>query len=237
MKSIGVYGDSFAGMINAPEYEETHWSRLLAKNYAVPFTDYSLPGSSIYFSYKQFLKNYNKHDLNIFCVTDHSRYHSMVKTVYGNQFIGGVNSNQRSIDPSPEDLRGWFMCQNDEYSLDMAVLMIEQVRSLDNKVILIPCFNSSLPKKYINDVLGLELNNNLQAIVNLQISHFGFTDYSEFMEKYEESEILTGHFAPETNEIFLPVLKNRIETGIWDWKIPKKLNLKYTFDRYYERKN
>lgn len=235
MKSIGIYGDSFAGMINSLEYKPTHWASLIAKHYDAPLTNYSQPGSSVYFSYNEFLKNYSKHDLNIFCATEPTRYHNKVKTLQGEDFIGGISGCDISLSPSPKDLRGWFICQSTAHSTDMAELMIDRIRSLDSNVIIIPSFRASFTKKYAED-LGLEPEHNLQQFILLQISMYGFRNYNQFMLQFSEGELVTGHLFPESNEIFFSILKDRIDTGVWNWEFPTKLNLKYTIDRYYERK-
>ena len=236
MKSIGIFGDSFAGMINSLEYAHTHWSRLLAKHYDVPFTDYSLQGSPVYYSYKQFIKNYEQHDLNIFCVTDPDRYHTKVKTRYQEMYIGGAAGADRSVSPRARDLRGWFTCQTREHSIDMTELMIDHVRRLDSNVIIIPCFPHSLTEQHLNE-LGLGKEHNMLGFADLQIAMYGLEDYNQFRKIYAEGRAITGHLFPECNEIFFSILKDRIDTGVWNWQFPEKINLKYEVDRYYERKN
>ena len=236
MKSIGIFGDSFAGMINSQAYAHTHWSRLLSKHYDVPFTDYSLQGSPVYFSYKQFIKNHEKHDLNILCVTDPGRYHTKVRTRYQEMYIGGAGGAVNSVYPKSRDLQGWFTCQTREHSIDMAELMVDHVRRLDSNVIIIPCFPDSFTPEYLA-TLGLTNEQNLRHYTNLQIAVYGYDDHNKFRLDFSDGKILTGHLFPEYNEIFFSILKDRIETGVWNWQFPEKINLKYDLDRYYERKN
>lgn len=232
MKSIGVYGDSFAGAHTSTNHKETHWSFLLANYYNTNITNYSEPGSSIYFSYKEFLKHYDKHDLNIFCVTEYTRYHSKVTTAFGEQFVGGISGCSESVLPTPETLLGWFICQTDEHSLDMTTLMLDKVRTLDNAIILVPNFSTYRLKEP-----GLDYTTTLFNLMSLQLSIFGISDFTEFSKKYAEGDLITGHLTPEFNQIFFLMLKDRIESGIWNWKIPEKINLKYTFEHYYKRRN
>lgn len=82
MTDIGIYGDSFA--ID----RKYSWINYLRQNLNAKITSYAQSGSDIMFSYSEFYKNYQNHDLNIFVLTEPSRDHVFVrqegKLVYKN---------------------------------------------------------------------------------------------------------------------------------------------------------
>ena len=70
---IGIYGDSFAAHNGLGV--DHQWPIILGKNITGSnITNYAKSSTSVYYSYKQFLNNYHKHDINIFLVTNPYRY-------------------------------------------------------------------------------------------------------------------------------------------------------------------
>ena len=77
MLKVGIFGDSYADPIrhghdNFRELDDIGWPNLLQNNYEVGL--HALAGSSIYYSYQEFLKHHEKYDKIVFVVTDPIRW-------------------------------------------------------------------------------------------------------------------------------------------------------------------
>jgi hypothetical protein len=65
MLKVGIFGDSYADPIrhghdNFRELDDIGWPNLLQNNYEVGL--HAIAGSSIYYSYQEFLKHHEKYD-------------------------------------------------------------------------------------------------------------------------------------------------------------------------------
>jgi hypothetical protein len=228
MKSIGIFGDSFTGVESWPSYKY-HWSRLLASNLGSDLTNYGKPGTSVYYSYKNFVQNYHKHDLNIFLVTEPGRYIKPVVLVNNSSvYIPGVtalenlqkNMHSRDIDA----LRGWFLASDDNFNIDIVTLMLEKVCELDNNCIIIKCFSTSSVGN-CTDVMPLDLFYLQRAQMTYFKQEF---DIPNINPNSENSDIISGHLLPEINEILFKIILKKIETGVWDCSLPSCITYKYS---------
>ena len=242
--NIGIYGDSFA------EYNffghNNQWPVILGKKFADSnITNYAVSGSSVYYSYKQFLNNYHKHDINIFLVTNPYRYtkpiietHSNKEILFGN--LGGVTDykkqnikNLSSIDKRIlNDLVGWFMASDEEFLSTASELMINQLLTLDSKVILFPCFEESLtdgqhkkygiPKEHV-------MHNYVKRIITLLNITPEFNTWTT-----EVPSTMAQHLTPEFNEFVADCMYKKIITGIWDFSNFKNIKLEHPREYYYK---
>jgi hypothetical protein len=71
--SIGIYGDSYANL-NLEQGNAGSWLEILEKEFEIH--NYGYPGNSVYKCYDDCMKNFNKHDHNIFIITTSSRFYS-----------------------------------------------------------------------------------------------------------------------------------------------------------------
>jgi hypothetical protein len=114
---IGIYGDSFADTTEN-DSQIFAWFNLLPEYLPNCTTEsYGLGGTSVYFSYNEFLRTYKNFDYVIFLVTTPNRYTKKVCNVDGrNTYFHSLqqvesylknnpNSNSRNI---LENLIGWF---------------------------------------------------------------------------------------------------------------------------------
>lgn len=67
MKRLAIFGDSFSS-----ESTGTSWITVMRNN-QILIDNYSFPGTSIWYSFKKFLKNYHKYDTIIFCFSHFQR--------------------------------------------------------------------------------------------------------------------------------------------------------------------
>jgi hypothetical protein len=239
IKSIGIYGDSFTGYTSIPSIKY-HWSNLLAQEFNCDLVNYGRGGSSIYFSYKKFLDNYSKHDCNIFLVSEPNRYISPVSLSDGSElcipslsaldyysFVG----DERLVN----ELRGWFIRSNDEFNADMAELMIEKILLLDDSTVVIPCFNTSVSDK-LRIRLSLGSDSSLMLYQEYQAAAYNVNNNILIDNYIENTNVVSGHFVPEFNELLFRIIVNRIKTGQWDWIVPKNMKLRYKFDEVWTKR-
>lgn len=241
IKSIGLFGDSFTGYLGEDliflknkEGQQYHWSALLAGEYGANLTNYGRPGSSLYFSYKQFIEHHSKHDFNIFLITEPGRYIKKVELYNGHKiFIPGLSSMPAAgtelYDPSESHLKGWFLASDDEFNRDMSDLMLSKILEIAPKILIIPCFSTSLSEEKQKEVFdGTDMN--LCAMQVQQANAYNIPIHELLKDYIENTNIISGHFVPEFNEIVYKIISKRIKTGVWDWTIPENISLKYKLE-------
>lgn len=241
--NIGIYGDSFA------EYNSfghtNQWPVILGKKIADSnLTNYAKSGSSVYYSYKQFLNNYHKHDINIFLVTNPTRYtkpiidaSSHAEILFGT--LGGVVDykkqnikNLSSIDKQIlNNLIGWFTASDEEFLSTASELMINQVIALDSEVILFPCFEESFSdsqyKKYGIDKEHV-MHNYIKRIITLLNIPPEFNIWTR-----EVPAIMAQHLTPEFNQFIADIMYKKITEGIWDFSNFENIKLEHPREYYY----
>jgi hypothetical protein len=242
--NIGLYGDSFTGNVNRPAHQY-HWSVLLGKELNVTINNYGRKGSPIYYSYKKFIETYKDNDLHIFLVTEPGRY---IKEIQFNKNVSEFVPNFESVENylksfkqdnlshdmderTLRDLKGWFISSCDEYNLTVAELMIEKIRNLDNNTIFVPSFTRGLSHSMRTEQKTYE--NSLFKIHNFQSDCLGIPKRTWHNES---QALISGHFTPEVNELFFRIILKRVQTGIWDWTLPEKIEFKHKSTEYYTKK-
>jgi hypothetical protein len=241
---IGIYGDSFAAHNGLGV--DHQWPIILGKNITGSnITNYAKSSTSVYYSYKQFLNNYHKHDINIFLVTNPYRYTKPIIETHSNKeiFFGTLNGvedykkrnikNLSSIDIKVlNDLIGWFLSSDGEFLSTASELMINQLLTLDSKVILFPCFEESFTdsqyKKY-----GISKEHVMHNYVKRIITLLNITpEFNTWTT--EVPSTMAQHLTPEFNEFVADCMYKKIITGIWDFSNFKNIKLEHPREYYYK---
>ncbi len=160
---IAIYGDSWGSLgLNEP-HSYLGWPEILADQPNVEVTNFSVVGSSLYYSYKQFIKNHSFYNINIFLITSTGRmyvnsmpeYYDLAKHISG---LGNVlerkeslkkivylsKTNKEQIEKINEALELYYVyLHNDEQDSDVYNALLYHARSLTNNTIFIPCFKQS----------------------------------------------------------------------------------------------
>lgn len=241
MKSIGLYGDSFAGSITELSYKY-HWSSYLSLEFNCPVKNYGKPGSSIYYSYDIFKQTHIENTINIFLITDPNRYIGEVQFAGTKHFIPSLYALEHiykdklnKLDEDDyKDLRGWFVSSKEKFNLDMAELMLEDIKRLDNDVIFLSSGFVNNTSEEIFNLFGLP-KFNLLDIQNYMFLQFGVKNF-EFHNYLpgENRELISGHFTPEINQILAKMFIKRIKEKVWDWVLPEKINFQYPKEMYWK---
>lgn len=267
---IGIYGDSYAAA-NHPD--ATKWYEVLAKKIEedkpveikksffnffkksseqgkikfgekVELNVYSWAGSSFYYTYNAFKKNYSKNDLNIVLVTNPGRYskHLLLTSTKLSHVITSepqidslMNLYSGQLTPVDKNklifLRGWFKSQDYDYVNDMQELMMSHMESLDNHVLFYPCFSDSMqPERCKKLNIDIE-KNHMHMFWHRQLELLNLT-HSNFEQA--ETTNMCGHLGPEFNEFFANILFKKLKTEEWDHSGFLDVTLKHSLPFYYK---
>lgn len=230
--NIGIFGDSWASLNLGSSY--LGWPELLGKKYKV--NNFAVPGSSLYFSYKKFLKHHTEHDVNVFLITSPNRLELPQASKLHNQslhYISGPNSvnmwrnkipknhqNLSELDKIGNAIELYYRyIQDDERDLCIANSLLYHLRSLTSNTIFIPCFNDY----GTNSLIDVFFQENLKLGViekyfkrNL---HFGYVQDGKVLE-----DMRVCHLTKENNDTLAQLIENAIKTG--------DLNIKLSMDQF-----
>lgn len=226
---VAVYGDSYADTKNV--VTETSWISFLRRNLANDYGDVSIDnygkgGSSLYFSYTNFVETNHKYDLVIFLATEPHRYPIAFKPAkLGREMyitsvphVVKIEKSYSHLFSAEEklflkNLKGWFDASNQDFNTEVAEIILDNVERLHPNVVIYPCFTQSFKaerfKKYKLD----QYLHPLHSFWHRQLELLGIEpDDFTAMEK----NTITGHMTPEFNEYIAKVLYAKIKTGKWD---------------------
>jgi hypothetical protein len=239
--NIGIYGDSFAHY--NPTCPDFNWTTILGKKIAgSTVIHYGLSSTSVYYSYKKFLDNYHKNDLNIFLVTNPARYTKSININNKELLLSYINSvefykkeNIKNLSPIDlqilDDLRGWYIASDQEFLTTASGLMISHMQALDNKVIVFPCFDNSFTidqhKKYGIPKEHFMFNYVLQtaALLNMDV-------YT--LNHLEIPTTIAHHLPPEFNQFVAECMYKKITTSVWDFSNFENIKLEHPKEYYYK---
>lgn len=236
---IAVYGDSFAYSRNSLD---TSWFSLLGKKLNCTVDTYGCSGTSVYYSYKQFMNSsYSDYDYIIFLVSEPSRYYNKVEFTTGDSFyLTGINDiewfkNFPGFGPTDiellNDIETWYKVTDFNYVADMAELMMDSICSIRNDVIFAPCFETSFSEKW-----KLKEPNTIPLfeLMLKQIELLGKTSLTFDLITREDHNVMSAHLTPEFNEFVADVMYDRITTGKWDFSELDNVKLLHKQDYYYK---
>ena len=245
---IGLFGDSFGTGIQIhnslvePSAMQYHWSTLLKDDMNAELINYCVLGSSVYFSYENFVKHNHRYDLVIFLTTDPDRYPTPIQLSSGRtvhitslphiDYIKGNNDVSKFDKEVLTDIEGWFKASTANYNIDITTLMLNNVLNIRPDAIIIPCFHHSFGVQFAKK---MKLNSN-QCLSEFQKIQMDMMNYQieDLGTKMEENpDIVSGHLIPEMHQIVFEIVKKRIKDGEWSWDIPKSITLGNQSKDYY----
>lgn len=242
MLKVGIFGDSYADPIrhghdNFRELDDIGWPNLLQNNYEVGL--HALAGSSIYYSYQEFLKHHEKYDKIVFVVTDPIRWVKGYKLIKGEDreiHLSNYSTVENWLQSNPEirvedrsileALKGYYLFLVDDPSCQvMANLMLNHMRQLRPDIILIP-----IARNLLNiDTVGFDTYLDLFHIdMGLETS----LNHNKFLQKNYEYR-LACHLSKEMNIVVANDVTNALEIGKWNPLIPKPIKHPHGVDYYW----
>lgn len=233
---IAVYGDSFAQPVHrAYKGHDFLWCNTLANKLNASINNFAQSGSSIYYSYHQFLNTYNKYDLCIFVTTSINRYFKPVKLSYRSELhissIDQINVYKKKFKENAEDkqlldwLEGWFLSSAGDYNKCVSDLMMNDIINKKRNTIIYPGFKESSLDENItsfNKMLQIQL---IKMGKDINAGH----DFL-YNENYNK---IAGHFTEPFNNFISEMLYNKIKHGTeYDFSNLHKIEIDTTIDYY-----
>lgn len=224
---IAIYGDSFGNFClnNIPGDTVDRgkaWVELLAENFDV--TNFSVPGSSVFYSYDLFRKRNKEFDYNIFLVTETNRL--TINTPFENFKHINVNSTDfyRNLNLNSEEkkiaegIEHYFsVIHNQDYVDTCHDLMVDNLTTINPNTIIIYGFENTLLRSKINSLMYLsdwELNDIVGKLrrkkyIQWQLvgdQNWSFVDYKKCHLTEENNKILYDKLIDYINNKFTGVL-------------------------------
>jgi hypothetical protein len=243
--NIGIYGDSFTEYdIRAKEF---HWSSIVASKLNAETTNLGRSSTSLFYSYKEFLKNYTKHDLILFAVTEPERYTKIFDwcdrplSIRNNGYVSNYSQTQALKREATNEqdkkmlthLEGWFIMNDPAYQNDMHELMLQHMESLHKNIIFYPCFDRSFSSLRYSQH-NFPVIHNMYSIFNLQLQLVNYDRQHDTIDgERENPNVIAGHLAPEMNEHIAEAMLNKITTGYWKFSDLYDIKLKNPASYYY----
>jgi hypothetical protein len=243
--NIGIYGDSFTEYdIRAKEF---HWSSIVASKLKAETTNFGRSSTSLFYSYKEFLKNYTKHDLIIFAVTEPERYTKIFDwcdrplSILTNEYVSSYSYAQvlKREATNEQDkkmlthLEGWFIMNDPEYQNDMHELMLQHMESLHKNIIFYPCFDRSFSSLRYSQHNFLVVHN-MFSILRQQLKLVNnASQHAKIDNERENPNVIAGHLSPEMNEYVAEAMIAKIVTGDWKFSNLDNITLKNPVTYYY----
>lgn len=157
---IAIYGDSWGSLGLDQPHSYLSWPEILSNQPGTEVTNFSVIGSSLYYSYKEFIKNHKFYDINIFLITSTGRmyvnsmpeYYDLAKHVSGlanvlerKEFTKKLTYIDKSIKEQIEKLNEalelyYVYLHNDEQDSDVYNALLHHAKSITTNTIFIPCF-------------------------------------------------------------------------------------------------
>lgn len=237
---IAIYGDSWGVTNDLP----TSWPSILADKLSGHLDNFCEPGASVYYSYTKFTQTHHDYDVVIFLVGEPHRYPVKVELTDGLRFFPALFAiesyrKEREVPAIDNkilnDIEGWFKASSTEYMMFIHSMFLDKIRSERPSVILYPCLLNSLDK----NILSKENINPMHILSNLYAKQLEMLGYNTDMDTmvytglHENKNVISGHLAPEINNLVAEMLYNKIVTGEYVFFDLKDIKLLHPKEYYY----
>lgn len=173
--NIAIYGDSWGSLkLNEP-HSYLGWPEILNNQLNIKVFNFSVVGSSLYYSYKKFINSYKYYDVNIFLMTSPGRLYIPDMPVYADsaKHVSGLSNvlerkeflKKANIDrPVKEHIEKindalelyYVYLHNHERDKDFGNALMFYAKSLTNNTIFIPCFEHTDYPVSLIDIYDME---------------------------------------------------------------------------------
>ena len=217
---IGIFGDSFA--VGSPLCKSIHWYNVLGEMMNAEITTHGMGGTALLYSHEQFLEHHTKYDLNIFVVTHYERYTKpmfLASTGPNPQWISSYNQvdNLKKTYPMTpieisylDKIQNWFVVSDDKFMKTAQELMIRDILSKADNVIIIPAFHNEFSLSYsFKEELGIKTS--MWDFLIKQREALGI--HIERAEAWSERlEMIGCHLTQEANKAVAKAVYDHITT-------------------------
>lgn len=240
---LGIFGDSFA--IGSLMTKDTHWYTVLGKMLNAEVTTYGMGGTALLYSYELFLEHHTKYDLNIFVVTHYERYtrpvHLASTGPHHNHWISSYNQIDNikktyKINPLElnymDKLQNWFVVSDDKFMKTVQELMVRDILSKSNNVIIIPAFHNEFSLSYkFKEELGIKTSMWDFLIRQREALEIHIDRADPWSER---QEVIGCHLTPEANKAVAQAVYDLI-TSKKTIELPDYIAHEHPTDYYFMR--
>jgi len=226
---IAIYGDSFANhcLENLPgdlRDRSLAWTEWLAQSYQV--TNFAVAGSSLFYSYNLFLENNKNFDYNIFLATETNRITLPEESIINSPTLGRhinlalIDALMRFNDTDKtlvSAINLYYGLIHNQQAVDtFHNLMIENIVRINQKTLVIPSFQNSLPDNTINNLLnisGEELVKNDMWIILQENNYFCWNPIKDETGIWTFADYRKCHLNEKNNKILADIIDKAIKNN------------------------
>lgn len=216
MYNIGIFGDSYTN--SASDFEDhLQWWEYLNEycDKECKIDNYGVAGSSLYFSYQNFIKHHEKYDKVIFLYTSPNRLwmpQYSEKSINGEHIHSVDHADRRFVKGTPlqkkikDAIEKYYVyINNPDEHRDYWELMIADVRAKRPDALVLPCFYKSKDEIYwpVVDISKIDDRKYHVDIMNdcvdIRANHFNYKN-SKIFSKNVADWLMTGNFRHEIKD-------------------------------------
>ena len=253
MKTLAIFGDSWAAPapLDSASHKFIHlaWPNLIdSTKWTV--TNYAMPATSFYWTYRLFLEHHSLYDQIVCIVTNPGRVTMRTEPyLMGAPFgSGGYNHCEWLLEQTKEPLdqrqrkiieaiRDYMIYAMDyDYENDAASQLLEHLRRVRPDAIFIPmstALSNLRPPEYPSmfDFTHLMMRSLKPTELDQQFpKHQGWLPS---LHNTQEKELIQCHMTPEVNQLMACSVEQALTTGVWAPKLPDRVDHAHPFDYYY----
>jgi hypothetical protein len=249
---IGLYGDSFTESHH--QAKPFAWYNLLAKKLGGVIYNfdkheegisYGKGASSTFWSYKNFLRHHEKHELNIFIASDPMKFPQLVP-IFGPDAGAVPISGMRSLewykhDPMVTDegremlkhLESWTLISDEEFMTTVHELVLQDMeRRSKGRLIILPAdltYGSAFtPDRVQHSGIKIAMWD-VARVAYRSLGHPGIASVQQ-----ERHHTIAAHLTEEVSEMFADMLYKYIVHGEEITHLPNHLPHRYSLNYYFD---
>ena len=224
---VAIFGDSYGVVL--PEGNNTlSWVSIISDKFSVD--NFSESSSSLYYSYQKFLESYKNYDKIIFLITNPGRIFLEKCNIRKHISHYDLAKYYRDRAETHEDklileaAKNYYLyVMNEEYDQCMHNLMVENIKNLHPNILLIPCFQNSIPGRH---------NNCLFDACKLDWDFYKLKDANNY------NDIRHSHMNEINNQLLAKEIEQWLDFGEFNldsitWKLDTNRKLDFYFSGGY----
>jgi hypothetical protein len=219
---IGVFGDSYA---DPNPWRETSWIHYLSNEENIEIETFSASGTSHWWSYKEFLNNYTKFDVVIFCHTSHIRWPYLPKEYQGREWNVGHEGKNITSDDFQKNINRFFDDVFEKPLLEfISSSIIKEVNHLckqENIYLINLSMDADERGIYQSSEIDFPILTNLDRLSRLERTKLKGKEYNtcKLLSKLKTFDVRANHLSPANNRILAKLLHKLISEHVMNLNI------------------
>ena len=205
---LGIFGDSYADPNPNPDYA---WSHYLTQSLQPELvTNFSRSGTSHWWSYENFLKNYSNFDTIVFCHTTEWRWPHVPEELVGYQWdLGSAGYDV------PDTLRGMNKFFFDIFSKELLTFISSNIFKSVNDICNengIKLVNVTMYDQHKNESVPYPILSGVDEISYIERTVHNGQDYNfvKLLTQLKRHDCRANHLIPANNQLLADLILTRI---------------------------